>query len=206
MGGLITKKTRENFVDHNIRFPNGKVENHFSCQMETKTASNFVEYNGSMDFSLANLLNLKAVASILDIRYLESIREREGGSYGVGVSATLTKEPTNKATLSIQFDTDPEKQEPILAIVYQEISEIVENGPRSEDLQKVKEIMLKNFAENLEENEWWLSALYNNYFNGFNLVDEYKKAVKGINGTTIQTALKNLVQQGNVIEVTMLPE
>lgn len=206
LGGLKTKKTRENFVDHNIRFPNGKVENHFSCQMETKTASNFVEYNGSMDFSLANLLNLKAVASILDIRYLESIREREGGSYGVGVSATLTKEPTNKATLSIQFDTDPEKQEPILAIVYQEISEIVENGPRSEDLQKVKEIMLKNFAENLEENEWWLSALYNNYFNGFNLVDEYKKAVKGINGTTIQTALKNLVQQGNVIEVTMLPE
>lgn len=207
LGGLKTKKTRENFVDHNIRFPNGEVKSSFACEMETKKASNFVEYNGSMDYTLANLLNLKAIASILDIRYLESIREKEGGSYGVGVSASLTKEPINKATLSVQFDTDPQKQEQLLAIVYQEILEIIGNGPRNEDLQKVKEILLKNYEESLEENQWWLySALYNNYFNGFNLLSDYQKAVKAINGTTIQTTLTKLVQQGNVMEIVMLPE
>lgn len=185
LGGLKTKKTRETFVDHNVCYPEGKVESHFACPMEVKTASNYVEYNGVMDFNLANMLNLKAIANILDMRYLESIRKKEGGSYGVRVSSVLAKEPIKKATLSIQFDTDPEKREQLLAIVYQEIAEIIENGPRADDLQKVKEVMLKGFSENLERNEWWLySAVYNNYFNGFDLLNDYKKTVKGINGTT----------------------
>lgn len=94
-----------------------------------------------------------------------------------------------------------------MAIVYQEIAEIIENGPRADDLQKVKEVMLKGFSENLERNEWWLySAVYNNYFNGFDLLNDYKKTVKGINGTTLQTTLKNLVLQGNVIEILMESE
>lgn len=67
--------------------------------------------------------------------------------------------------------------------------------------------MLKGFSENLERNEWWLySAVYNNYFNGFDLLNDYKKTVKGINGTTLQTTLKNLVLQGNVIEILMESE
>ncbi len=207
LGGLKTKKTFETFVDHNIRYPEGKVESHYACQMEVKTASNFVEYNGLMNFNLTNLLNLKAIANILDMRYLESIREKEGGSYGVRVSSSLANEPINKATLSIQFDTDPEKREQLLAIVYKEITDIVERGPRADDLQKVKEILLKNFSENVEKNEWWLySALYNNYFNGFDLLNDYKKTVKGINSTTIQTTLKNLLKQENIIEVVMLPK
>jgi zinc protease len=205
LGGLKSKVGGEKFTDNNIRKPKGKVENHFTKKMEIKKASNFILYSAALPYNVKNRSLITAIGSILNIRYLESIREKEGGSYGVGVRGSINNTPIDEATLLMQFDTDPLKQEKLMGIIYSEIDEIVAKGPRVDDLQKVKENMLKKYTEDLAENSWWQNAVQRYYEDNLNLVDDYKASVEALTPELIQATLKNIVSQGNVLEVVMKP-
>ncbi|MCQ2348208.1 MAG: insulinase family protein [Paludibacteraceae bacterium] len=207
LGGLKTSKKTETLTDDGVRVPQGQVKNYFSRAMQTTTASNRIQYTSyDIPYTLENALTMELIGMILDRRYMESIREREGGSYGVGTYARVQALPVSKAFLLMQFDTDPAKQARLMEIIHEEVKTIVQNGPLAEDLQKDKEILLKSHKENLEQNDWWLEALetYDKY--GINLISDYESVVNGITADKVQNMLKQLVESGNVFEVVMTPE
>ena len=205
LGGLKTNKTAEKYTDHGVRYPKGKVNNYFEKDMQTKTASNRIVYSGKMKATIANRLNMGIIGDILGTRYLESIREKEGGSYGVGCSGYVSQDPIEQAILIMQFDTDPEKQQKLMSIIHKEVMEIVENGPRADDLQKAKENRLNTLAEDMEDNGWWGTILDRYYQDGINYAKDYKKTLEKVNAKSIQKTLKALVKQGNVAEIVMMP-
>ncbi|MBO4690289.1 MAG: insulinase family protein [Paludibacteraceae bacterium] len=207
LGGLKTKKTREEVANHNVTVALGKQKNYFTREMQTTTASNRIQYTSyDMPYTMANDLNMDIIGRILFTRYLESIREREGGSYGVGCQGFMTILPQPRATLLMQFDTDPKKQGRLMEIIHEEVQTIVKDGPLASDLQKEKESMLKDYAEDLEKNNYWQDALYMYYLYGQNNIRDYKPAVEAITSETVQSTLKKLVEAGNVFEVVMFPE
>ncbi len=207
LGGLKTTKKQESFRDCNIRVPKGEQKNYFTRQMQINTATNRIQYTSyDIPYSLENDLNMEVIGRVLDIRYLESIREREGGSYGVGTAGGMRRQPVDMAYLLMQFDTDPDKQGRLMEIIHEEIQTIVKEGPRADDLRKAKESMLKDFEEDLENNGWWLNALDEYYHFDINLVADYKAAVESITAETVQKTLRKLVESGNVFEVVMMPE
>ena len=207
LGGLKTTKKHETFRDRGIRVPAGVQKNYFTREMQIRKATNRIQYTSyDIPYSLANELNMEVIGRILRIRYMESIREREGGSYGVSTSGSLFRRPVNVAILLMQFDTDPEKQERLMEIIHEEVQTIVKDGPREDDLKKVKESMLKDFAEDLEKNGWWIDALDEYYHYGVNLVSDYEAAIEGVTAETVQETLRKLVDSGNMFEVVMLPE
>ena len=208
LGGLKTHKCiKEEVIDRHVRVAPGIQKNYFSRPMETTTASNRIQYTSyDMPYTMANDLNMEIIGRILSTRYLESIREREGGSYGVGTYGYMAPLPTPRAGLIMQFDTDPKKQTRLMEIIHEEIQTIVENGPLASDLQKEKESMLKDFQEDLEKNTFWRSTLYMYYMYGINEVRDYKAAVEAITAETVQATLKELLKAGNMFEVVMFPE
>ena len=206
LGGLKTSKKMEKAADDKVRVAMGVQKNYFTRKMETKTASNRIQYTSyDMPYTLANDLNMEMIGRILSTRYLESIREREGGSYGVGCGGWMNHQPVASAQLVMQFDTDPEKQEKLMNIIHEEVMTIVENGPLAKDLNKEKESLLKDFEEDLEKNGYWEEILTNYYKDGINYITDYKAAVEAITAETVQETLKKLVAAGNVFEVVMLP-
>ena len=207
LGSLKTKKCREEVIDHHITVAPGIQKNYFSRKMETTTASNRIQYTSyDMPFTMANDLNMEIIGRILSTRYLESIREREGGSYGVGTYGYSVGLPSPHAGLLMQFDTDPQKQARLMEIIHEEVNTIIEKGPLATDLQKEKESMLKDYQEDLEKNSWWRQSIYMLYMYGFNNVRDYKPAVEAISSESVQQTLKKLVSAGNVFEVVMFPE
>ena len=207
LGGLKTKKTHEEVIDHHVTVAMGKQKNYFTRQMETTTASNRIQYTSyDMPHTMANELNMEMIGRILSTRYLESIREREGGSYGVGTYGFMRILPTPCAGLLMQFDTDPKKQARLMEIIHEEVDTIIASGPLASDLQKEKESMLKDYQEDLEKNTYWRQALYMYYLYGQNEIRDYKATVEGITAETVQATLKKLVEAGNVFEVVMFPE
>lgn len=208
LGGLKTQKCKhEEVIDHHVTVTLGQQKNYFSRQMETTTASNRIQYTSyDMPYTMANDLNMEIIGRILSTRYLESIREREGGSYGVGTYGYISPLPTPTAALLMQFDTDPKKQERLMEIIHEEVQTIIENGPLASDLQKEKESMLKDYQEDLEKNTFWRTAIYLYYMYGTNEIHDYKAAVEAITAETVQATLKELVKAGNVFEVVMFPE
>ena len=208
IGGMKTQKDTDTWKDRGERAPLGENKNYFTRDMQTKTASNRIQYT-SYDFpyTMENVIVADLVGRILSTRYLESIREREGGSYGVGCAAWMNSKPVPTAVLVMQFDTDPEKQAKLMQIIHQEVQEIIANGPLATDLQKEKESMLKDFKEDLETNGWWYNTALPNYYRlGINMIADYEKAVQAVDGAKIQQFLKKLAASGNVFEVVMLPE
>lgn len=206
LGGMKTSKKKENVRDNGVRVPEGVNKNYFTRKMETKTASNRIQYTSyEIPYTLDNDLNMEMIGRILSTRYLESIREREGGSYGVGCGGGLNIQPVPMAYLIMQFDTDPEKQEKLMSIIHEEVNTIVENGPLAKDLNKEKESMLKDFQEDLEKNSYWDTVLYMYYMYGIDYIADYKTAVEDITAETVQATLKKLVASGNMFEVVMMP-
>ena len=124
----------------------------------------------------------------------------------MGVSSSLSKTPKEEAVVLMQFDTDPEMQSRLMQIIHNEILTIVKDGPLAEDLQKVKENLLKQHEQDLEQNSWWSSVLRAYYENGINYISDYKTSVNAITAASVQKMLKEIVDQGNVIEVVMMPE
>ena len=114
--------------------------------------------------------------------------------------------PTTAQYLIIQFDTDPERQERIMEVINEEIQTILRDGPLASDVDKEKASMLKDFEQNVRDNDWWQSALYRYYRYGENVVEQYEQAVQAITQESVREALQTLVNANCRIEVVMLPE
>lgn len=174
--------------------------------MKIKKASNYIMYTGHLPYNLENQICVEAIASILDLRYTESIREKEGGTYGVGVRGRLSKEPVNQASINISFDTDPEKQAHLMKLIHLEIDTLAEKGPKAEDLTKVKENLLKTYAEDIRENAWWQSAVVLFDRDKINYLSDFKNIVEKLTADDIKNTVGKITEQGNILEVVMKPE
>ncbi|MBB3186770.1 M16 family metallopeptidase [Microbacter margulisiae] len=206
LGGLTTSKKTETWKDQNIRFPNGKIESVFKREMETPKTSNFIFYHDKAKYTLPDILAAKILGNILTIRYTQSIREKNGGAYSVGVLGTVSRLPFPQTLLYMQFDTDPKLDAKMLGIIHQELQKIADNGPAAEDLTKVKDNLLKKHAEELEDNNWWISTLNSYYIPHINYVNNYNTIVDNITGKTIQDLAKQLITKMNRLEVVMQPK
>ncbi len=183
----------------------GTFENHFSRQMEVPKASVLDLYSGQMTYSLEDNLAATMLKQILDLVYTEKVREDEGATYGVGVSANVSAFPSGQTTLQIYFDTDPAKRKAMAALIHNELKRITEVGPREADFRKTQDNILKRHAERLQENAYWLNAIDVTYFHGLDMYTAYEATVKAMTPEKIRTFARTLFNQGNSIEVVMEP-
>lgn len=183
----------------------GEYVNRFKRQMETPKASVVNFYSGQMDYNLENIITATMLKQVLDLVYMEKVREEEGGTYGVQTSARISSFPEGQTFLQAYFDTDPDKREQMNTIVRNELKRICDVGPRPEDFKKTQDNILKRHAENQQENNYWLTTLDNYYYKGFDGATKYADTVKSITPAKIQSFAKKLLEQGNSIEVVMEP-
>ena len=136
--------------------------------------------------------------------YTEKVREEQGGTYGVSANVSLNKEPKSYATLTIQFSTDAAKVDALIPIVYAELKNIAENGPREADLQKVKEHKRKTFADEQKSNNYWSSRLQAIQMNGKDNGATYLKRLEKTSAKDIQKAAKSLLNSPNLKEIVQV--
>jgi zinc protease len=208
LGGLPTVKRVEKWKDLNIRTPKGKIEKEIFLEMAVPKSTVFVRFHGDFEYNLKNRLILDAIENILFTRYTETIREEQGGSYGVGVNVSKEHYPAEQFTLSINFDTDPERVSIMKAIVYDEISKIKKEGPELKHLDEFKTNKLKEHAELLKENRYWLNILKHNKFHNENLLEDssYNDIVNSITVDDIKNAFNKYLDSENVIDVVLSPK
>ena len=203
LGGLPTINRKENFKDIEMDIQKGAHKNVFEKQMETPKATVISIITGNCEYNLKNILLMSMLSQTMDMVYTETIREKEGASYGVRAIGELSKYPKDEALLQIIFDTDPAKREKMEQIVMSELQKAAQNGPRPEHLAKVKEFLLKQHLENAKENGYWLGQLNEYYWNNVDMNTDYEKLVNEITVEDVKNFTKALLDQGNIIEVTM---
>lgn len=70
--------------------------------------------NGNMEYNYRNQIYMDALGDIMDIYYTRTIREEEGGTYGVGTMGQITNIPNDNYLFLIAFDTNKEMYEKLL--------------------------------------------------------------------------------------------
>ena len=204
IGGLPTGGKKEKYVDAKLDFQKGQIKNVFEKQMATPSATVYLVYTGKVKYNLKNDLMMSLTKQILDIIYTEEIREKEGGTYGVGTSGTLFRVPKESARLLVMFQTSPELREKLTGMAIDLLNKFAEEGPRQQDLDKVREYMLKKYTENQKENNYWGSQLQNYVIDGHDGCKDYEKILNSITTDDLKKFAKSLLKQGNKIEVSMV--
>jgi len=206
LGGLKTTKKMETWKDNDIRVQKGRIRKDIVKPLKVSKTTNNVRYTADMDYNMTNIVHMEALASILDLRYTATIREKEGATYGVGLRGSVQNTPVELATLSIRFDTDPKLVDKMLGIIHGEIDTLALIGPKPEDLSKVKLNMLKQYKEDVEDNGFWSAALIRYYKDKLNYISDFEKAVNAMSIESISATAKELVKQNNRMEVLLQPE
>ena len=203
LGGLPTINRKENYQDIQLNIRKGTHKNLFEKQMETPKATVLNIISGNCEYNLKNDLLMTMLSQTMSMVYLETVREKEGASYGVSAFGQLSRGIKDEALFQIYFDTDPAKREKMEQIVMSELQKVAQEGPRPEHLAKVKEFLLKKHIEDAKENSYWLGQLNNYYWYKTDMNTDYEKLVNDLTAEDVKNFTKALLDQGNIIEITM---
>ena len=207
IGSLPTsKKVEYAVVDDGVRTAKGEVTNDFRTPMQQPKVSVRLNYTGAIENNAKNRLIVDLLGRALDSRYMVSIREEKGGTYGVGVSGSIDKYPVETYQLSIGFDTNEALADELIEICDAEIRKIAEEDPLADDIAKSKEFLQKNYNNVLESNNGWISAISRYYDEGYNYKDEYLGILESVTADDVKAFAQKLLDDGNRTLVVMRPE
>ena len=205
IGALPCNGRVEKIEKTTVETRTGVYRNNFKNKMENPTGTENIIYTGKIDPSRKNRIVMSFLNQVLNIVYTEEVREKEGGTYGVGVRGSISKYPEGEYSLLVNFKMSPERREELAAIIVREFEKIAAQGPVAEHVEKVRSYMLKSFEESQKKNGAWMNWLYSYYFDGEDNYSGYEELVKGITAEDIRLLAKYILDQGNFIEVSMTP-
>lgn len=200
---LPSNNTKETIGTYEPKLVDGKKTYIFHKKQTTPTAITTIVIKGKMEYNNRNELLMDAIGQLLRIVYTEKVREDKGGTYSVQVSGDLQHHPNDEALLRIAFQTDPQKYNDLIPIVYKELEKMATEGPSQQDLDKVKAYELKVYNQVLRMNNYWEYVLYTDLYNGIDVDTDFRYIVENMTCDDIRTTLRNLLNQNNCIEVTM---
>lgn len=208
IGSLTNLPRKETWVDRNVNGPKGKTVREIEIPLEVKKATVNVNYTAKMEYSPEQNMYISILRDILNLRYIEEIREKEGGTYGVRVSSGSSKFPRAEKTLGLMFDTDPEKAQHLKSIIYREIEKIANEGPTADDLDKTVKNLLKNREQSKLHNNYWMQALTAYYTYSYNPAaeDNFEKILAGVTTAKVQEFVKTFVSKADVVDIIFKPK
>ncbi len=206
IGSIPASKKPMTFADDKAYPVKGEVTEDFSTAMQQPKVSVNYTFTGDMDYSLENKAALSFLTQALNSRYLVSIREEKGGTYGVQVYGSTDWIPRETYTMTIAFDTNAEMADELCEIILKELRTIAEEGPLTEDIEKHREFMLKNWKNSLDENGPWMQYLQAKYGSGLDYLAGQEQAIRSLTNADVQALAKKILDDGNMVKVVMHPE
>jgi zinc protease len=200
---LPTQKDREKLT-HPILAISGKKIMHFTTDMvQPKTTVYICNYKtGAVSSKQTLVYNL--LDAVLDMVYTESVREEQGGTYGVSTNISVNQLPIPAVYMAIHFQTDSAKVATLLPIIYDELGKIATKGPKAEHLQKAKEYAKKTYIDQQINNGYWLDRLVDTQFYGYDSQASYLSDLEKITAKDIQKAAKALLNSPNLKEIVQV--
>ncbi len=203
LGSLPSINRKESYRDTKMEYRKGIYNNDFVREMETAKSTVFMVSHGDVKFTHKNNLMMNMMGQLLDIIYIQTVREEAGGTYGVNCAGVIMNRPKEEGLFQIMFETDPTRRPEMVKLIKEGIDLYINEGPKPEDLAKVKEYMLKTHKENVKENTYWLQALNTYYWDKMDVHNDFEKVLNSITIKDLKSFAKKFFGQKNMIEVSM---
>ena len=189
-------------------YVNGKVTNHFEKQMENPQAQvNEIWRSNPVKYTLQNIVINDVASRMLDMTFNREIRENLSAAYHAGADGELeTGGPAIYMTITGNAMLNPDKVAEAVPEFAKGMQKTIDN-PDLEDLNKVKQILLKQADVDAKTNRYWVNVINRLNRHGVDIYTDYKKTVEAVSAKDISNHLKNtILKSGNHIEVLMMPK
>src|SRR2546423_3602714 len=205
--GLPSTGRKETWRDTGIRPLSGGVQRVVKKGAEPKARTALI-FTGPFEYTRQNRYYLSALAELLNIKLREALRENLGGTYGVGVSPSATRDPQPSYRFTIGFGSSPERLEALTGAALVQIDSVKKFGTTPEYLTKVKEAALRARETALKQNGYWLSQIATFDQSGWPLADipNGEKLITALTAQDLQRAATNYLRTDNYVRVSLYPE
>ena len=199
------KKATEINKDNLIEIVKGEVNETVKLEMQAPKSTVLQLYTAYVPVDTKKSVALDAANYIIDMIYTKTIREDEGGTYGVGTSMVAQRAPQERVLTQVYFNTNPESVEKLSALAVKGLKELAANGPSQEHFNMTIENFKKNVPESRINNSYWMGCLQNWYQFGIDKDAEYEAALNSLTPADVQAAVQEVLSQGNVINIASFP-
>ena len=208
LGSLPTSEKREDWVDNNVRSPKGIVKKVIPIKMETPKALVVTSFRHEMPYNLHDMYCNNVLRGILDVRYTENIREKEGGTYGVSVNSEASKEPVPIYTMTMTFNCDPDKADHLKSLIYAEIEKVKKEGVTQDEINNITKNLLKDFEQSKPHNSYWLSVITTYYIYDINNNDpaQFVDILKNMTPEDIKDFADRMFDNPDILDVVFTPK
>ena len=206
LGSLPVSKKLTKRADDGVRAVKGVVVNDFKTKMQQPKVGLTRIYTGPIDYTMKNRVAMTVLSQVLRARYTVSIREEKGGTYSVGVGGRVMPDYEPWYQLIVLFDTNEQMADELSEIVIKEIKDIATDGPKADDVEKVRKYLLKEYENQIQSNDNWVDWLDEYNYRGMNFVAEYKKAVEELTYDDLKALAAKVLADNNMAYIVMRPE
>mgnify|MGYP004620490961 FL=1 len=206
LGSIPKGKKATTWKDNSPKVVKGEVIDHFSTDMQTPKNTVIQFYSADMPYSVKTSVMLKAANYILDMIYVDTLREDEGGTYGASSDMSITAAPQQQARIQVAFETNPTQCEKLIGLAKEGLHKLANEGPTEEQMTRTLENFRKGIPEKRINNSYWLGNLLTNEYRGIDYDAEYEAAVNEISAEGIKEVLQKVLESGNFIEIVMSPD
>ena len=145
---------------------------------------------------------LSIFEQVMDMVYTSTIREEEGGTYGVGTKVAMSMK--NEWIFRFKFDTNVESMERLKERAIREMFNVVDNGLEQEKFDRVKKYMLKKANDDIKRNSFWITQLNDKAIYGSCDVLTYIETIENITIEDVNKFIKKIFKKANKFEVLMI--
>ena len=204
----LPSQNRKEIADESqiVPYQKGTIVKHFPMKLAEPESKIALLYTGTMPYNIKNLIITQSLNKILELKFYEKLLP-----YGYEITNLFTEVdlydfPEGRTSIQIFIDANPEKQHNIIEIVKQEVTRLTEEGTDEEMIKKAYDSILSKRYEILQANDYWLNVLNAFYSRKFDSHTNYETILKSITKDDVKQFTKELINQGNLIEVVMYPE
>ena len=198
-----TGKATEPKIVSSVDPVKGKVDDRFDVTMQTPSTTVFNFYSGNnLTWNVKNDIMVDLMGDVLNMIFIETLREDEGGTYGASVHSSFNFN-NNLWQLIYAYQTAEDKLDRLESRADKELEDMMKNGAKSDHFNKVKEAAIKQYEINSKTNSYWTGAIMSAE-RGANTYAGYIEALQSLTLDEFNKFLKSVYDGKNHVEVIMV--
>ncbi|MDE6811790.1 MAG: insulinase family protein, partial [Muribaculaceae bacterium] len=185
-----------------IAIAQGDITKTVETPMQTPMVVVYDNYNGdNLEYNVRNKVMLELFADVLDNKFIATLREEEGGTYGASVGTDLLP-ASGQWRLIYYFQTGDEMAQRLIDRAHKETLALMANGTDATEFGKVREAAVKQYELSLRKNSFWLTQLCS-IERGYNLLSGHEEFLKNVTLEDFNSYIKTMYNGKNRIQVIL---
>ncbi len=166
-------------------------------------------FSKNISFDIEDVFKLSQLNGIINIRVVDTIREKMSAIYGGGCGGTIKKYPKEELFVQSYFPCSPDNIAKVDEAFMRLIAQTrIPGNITDEDWKRVREPAIEKYRVDIKRNQYWLTYLQTSYLNGTDpaRILTVEQRLNAITPAQLTAIANKLYTDDNIFKGFWLPE